>query len=82
MKVVPQGTDDKSIMNVVLQMQNTQMEMMQMLREVKQEIFRIRENNTNCGEGYGADLNEAMVSFSMITKNIQRLKYIFMQLQF
>ena len=57
--------EHKHLMEVVLQMQNTQNEMMQMLREVKQEIFRIKENNADY-DGYASNLDEIMVSISLI----------------
>ena len=67
---------EKSIMDVVLQMQNTQMEMMQMLKEVREEIFRSRESNTrdSDNEGYDSNLNDILVSCSNITNNFERLK--------
>ena len=65
--VSPPCPEDKNIMDVALHMQIVQMEMMQMLREVKEEIFRIRENSTNYSNGYCSDLDDILVSFSSVT---------------
>ena len=58
-----QPEEDK-IMDAVLKMKNVQMEMMQMLVEMREEIFRIRQYNENNGEGSSANLDDKVVSFS------------------
>ena len=68
--------EERNIIDAILQVQNTQVQMMQMLREVKEEICRFRETNANF-DGCASNLDDIPVSISLISKLYKYLKSLY-----
>ena len=64
-------------MGVVLQIQIVQLEMMQMLVEMREEMLKIQQNKTTCCERYFSNLDGILVSFNLFASEVISFKVHF-----